>query len=97
MHTGLMSHAAFNDVVHQIRLIEEHTRDEKTGLLYHAWDESKTQRWADPMTGCSPHFWGRGIGWYVMAIVDVLDHFPQRAGSASGFDRLFLIGQRRRW
>jgi len=67
---------AFKDVVHQIRLIEEHTRDEKTGLLYHAWDENRTQRWADPLTGCSPHFWGRGIGWYVMAIVDVLDHFP---------------------
>ena len=69
--------ASFNDVAHQICLIEEHTRDEKTGLLYHAWDESKTQRWADPVTGHSPHFWGRGIGWYVMAIVDVLDYFPR--------------------
>ena len=35
----------FDDVVHQILLIEEHTRDDKTGLLYHAWDESKQQRW----------------------------------------------------
>jgi unsaturated rhamnogalacturonyl hydrolase len=34
------------------------------------------QRWADPETGNSPHFWGRAIGWYVMAIVDVLDQFP---------------------
>ncbi len=70
--------ATFEDVAHQIRLIEEHTRDEKTGLLYHAWDESKTQRWADPATGRSPHFWGRAIGWYLMAIVDVLDHFPRQ-------------------
>ena len=69
---------AFKEVAHQICLIAEHTRDEKSGLLYHAWDESKTQRWADPLTGCSPHFWGRGIGWYVMAIVDVLDHFPSQ-------------------
>jgi unsaturated rhamnogalacturonyl hydrolase len=69
--------AAFDEVAHQICLIEEHTRDEKTGLLYHAWDESKTQRWADLTTGCSPHFWGRAIGWYVMAIVDVLDYFPR--------------------
>ena len=68
--------ATFEEVAHQIRLIEEHTRDEKTGLLYHAWDESKTQSWANPLTGHSPHFWGRGVGWYVMAIVDVLDHFP---------------------
>jgi unsaturated rhamnogalacturonyl hydrolase len=46
-------------------------------LLYHGWDESRQQRWADPVTGCSPHFWSRGIGWFVMALVDVLDHFPK--------------------
>jgi unsaturated rhamnogalacturonyl hydrolase len=67
----------FDEVAHQIFLIEAHTRDEKTGLLFHAWDESKAQRWADLATGRSPHFWGRAIGWYVMAIVDVLDHFPR--------------------
>jgi unsaturated rhamnogalacturonyl hydrolase len=50
--------------------------DEKTGLLYHAWDESCQMAWANPETGCSPHFWSRAIGWYVMAIVDVLDVFP---------------------
>jgi len=69
--------ATFDDVVHQITLIEKHTRDQKTGLLYHAWDESKKQRWCDPETGLSKYFWGRGVGWYVMAIVDVLDHLPQ--------------------
>jgi unsaturated rhamnogalacturonyl hydrolase len=68
--------AAFDDVAHQIILIEKHTRDAKTGLLYHGWDESKQQRWANPETGCSPHFWGRAVGWYVMAIVDVLDYLP---------------------
>jgi unsaturated rhamnogalacturonyl hydrolase len=68
--------AAFDDVARQIILIEKHTRDPKTGLLYHAWDESKQQRWADPQTGCSPHFWGRAMGWYAMAIVDVLDYLP---------------------
>ncbi len=68
--------AGFDDVAHQICLIEQHARDPKTGLLYHAWDESKQQRWADPVTGCSPHFWGRGVGWYAMALVDVLDYWP---------------------
>jgi unsaturated rhamnogalacturonyl hydrolase len=66
----------FDDVILQILLIDEHTRDEKTGLLYHAWDESRQQRWSDPATGCSPHFWGRAVGWYMMALVDVLDHLP---------------------
>jgi unsaturated rhamnogalacturonyl hydrolase len=67
----------FDEVIHQIKLIEEHTHDERTGLLYHAWDESREQGWADPITGLSPHFWGRAIGWFVMALVDVLDHLPQ--------------------
>ena len=67
----------FDDVAHQITLIEQHTRDRDTGLLYHGWDESKTQRWADPETGCSPCFWGRAIGWYAMAIPDVLDYLPE--------------------
>ncbi len=66
----------FDDVVHQIKLIEKHTRDPKTGLLYHAWDESRKQQWCDPETGLSKYFWARAIGWFVMGIVDELDHLP---------------------
>jgi unsaturated rhamnogalacturonyl hydrolase len=69
--------AAFDDVVHQVALAESHTRDPKTGLLYHGWDESRRQKWANPHTGCSPNFWGRAMGWYAMGVVDVLDHLPQ--------------------
>jgi unsaturated rhamnogalacturonyl hydrolase len=69
--------AAFDDVAFQIMVIEKHTRDGKTGLLYHGWDESRKMGWANPETGCSPHFWGRAMGWYAMAIVDVLDYMPQ--------------------
>lgn len=73
----------FDDVVHQITLIEKHTRDPQMGLLYHAWDESKAQRWCDPETGQSKYFWGRAVGWYVMAIVDVLDHLPREHAGRS--------------
>ena len=66
----------FYDVAQQIILMEKHARDERTGLLYHGWDESHQQHWADPITGTSPNFWGRAIGWYAMALVDVLDFFP---------------------
>jgi len=66
----------FDDVARQIILIEKHTRDPRTGLLFHGWDESKRQKWADHESGCSPSFWARAIGWYAMAIPDVLDHFP---------------------
>lgn len=68
--------AIFADLAHQIRLITEHTRDSSTGLLVHGWDESRQQAWADARTGRSPHFWGRAMGWFVMALVDILNAFP---------------------
>jgi unsaturated rhamnogalacturonyl hydrolase len=68
--------ALLPDVANQILWIENHTRDDKTGLLYHGWDESRAQEWADPVTGRSRSFWGRSMGWYAMGIVDVLDFFP---------------------
>lgn len=67
----------YDDIIHQFELVYEKTYDEKTGLLFHAWDESKSQLWANKETGQSPHFWGRAIGWYLMAIVDVLDYLPK--------------------
>ncbi len=66
----------FDDVVKQFIVADKHTLDTKTGLNYHGWDESRTQKWANPVTGQSPHFWSRSIGWYMMAIVDVLDYLP---------------------
>lgn len=83
--------AAFDDVVKQFVLIEKHTRDPKTGLLYHAWDEKKQQEWADPETGLSRFFWGRAIGWYAMALVDVLDYLP---ANHAGRSDLIAILQR---
>lgn len=67
----------YDDVVHQFDLIEKHSRDEKTGLYYHGWDESKEQKWANKETGNSANFWSRGMGWYGMAMVDVLDFLPK--------------------
>jgi unsaturated rhamnogalacturonyl hydrolase len=68
--------SVFDDIARQMALIEQHTRDSKTGLLYHGWDASKEERWADKATGHSPNFWARAMGWYGMALVDVLDYFP---------------------
>ncbi len=68
--------AIFDDVVNQFIIINKHTYNSAVGLNYHGWDESKQQKWADPQTGCSPNFWGRGMGWYAMALVDVLDYLP---------------------
>jgi len=79
----LKVHKILDDVVLQFDLIQKHSRDEKSGLLYHGWDESKEQRWANKETGNSQHFWSRGMGWYGMAMVDVLDFLPENhAGRA---------------
>jgi len=67
---------AFDDITNQFVWMEKNARDAKTGLLYHGWDESKAEAWADKTTGKSPNFWGRAMGWYGMAMVDVLDNFP---------------------
>jgi unsaturated rhamnogalacturonyl hydrolase len=66
----------FDEAVRQITLIHRHTHDPKTGLYYHGWDETKTRPWANKETGTSPEFWGRAIGWYAMAMADVLDWLP---------------------
>ena len=66
----------FDDIAKQLLLMDQHMRDAKTGLLRHGWDESKQMKWADPKTGLSPEAWGRAMGWYAMALVDVLDWFP---------------------
>jgi unsaturated rhamnogalacturonyl hydrolase len=68
--------AAFADVAKQLRLAGTHTFDPATGLFYHGWDESRTESWANKTTGTSPSFWSRAIGWYAMALVDVLDYLP---------------------
>lgn len=65
-----------DDVMNQFIVCAKHTYDKATGLYYHAWDESGNQRWANKETGQSPNFWGRSIGWWFMALVDVLDFIP---------------------
>ena len=67
----------FEKVYHQMNLMRRNMTDPKTGLLYHAWDDSKEAGWADKTTGLSPEFWGRAIGWYAVAIFDILDYLPE--------------------
>jgi unsaturated rhamnogalacturonyl hydrolase len=66
-----------DDIAKQFEQIQLHATDPKTGLLYHGWDESKEMPWANKTTGNSPNFWSRALGWYAMALVDVLDYFPK--------------------
>lgn len=57
--------------------IQNATAPNNTGLLYHGYDFSHTAVWASPDRGHSPEVWDRALGWYSMALVDVLEIFPQ--------------------
>ncbi len=66
----------FDVATTQTKMIYEKTLDRESGLLRHAWDESRTQKWCDPETGQSKYPWSRAMGWYTMAILDILDYLP---------------------
>jgi unsaturated rhamnogalacturonyl hydrolase len=69
--------ALLDMVLEQERLMRKHTRDEQTGLYYHAWDEKRVQSWADQETGKSPEFWGRAMGWYGITFNEILSFLPK--------------------
>lgn len=62
-----------SDVIRQFELCDKYTRSESTQLRHHAWDEKKVQPWCDPETGLSRHYWSRSLGWYLMALIDVVE------------------------
>jgi unsaturated rhamnogalacturonyl hydrolase len=65
-----------DSVAAQLLLMDAKMRDRQTGLLRHGWDESKQMDWANKKTGLSPEVWARAMGWYDMALVDVLERMP---------------------
>ncbi|KAI3336847.1 glycoside hydrolase family 105 protein [Xylariaceae sp. AK1471] len=68
---------AWDDIARQYDNIEAHTRDQKTGLLVHGYDESKVAVWADPVTGAAPLVWDRAVGWYFMSLLEVIPLWPE--------------------
>jgi unsaturated rhamnogalacturonyl hydrolase len=89
-HGRLFGEAAVaNDTaVFQATLAAQHCLDPKSGLLFHAWDQDRNAEWADPKTGRSPVIWSRGMGWYVMALVDILELLPPEH---PGYPRLLAL------
>jgi unsaturated rhamnogalacturonyl hydrolase len=72
-------HEIFQDVLAQFANVRATMRDDVTGLYFHGWDETRAERWSNPRTGCSPCFWGRAMGWFMMALVDCLELLDERA------------------
>ena len=60
------------NIFNQFANVVKYLRDEKTGLYFHAYDESKSVFWCDKETGLSEHYWLRALGWYSMGLLDTL-------------------------
>lgn len=63
----------YPDIMNQIRNVVLRMKDKDTGLYFHAYDSTRQMFWCNPETGLSNHFWLRSIGWFVMALVDILE------------------------
>ena len=70
----------YSDIFRQISVVRDHMRDGKTGLYYHGYDASKKAFWCDPETGLSKNFWLRAIGWFSVALADLLEILPDSEG-----------------
>ncbi len=66
----------FDDIVGQIENVRKAMFDEEKKLYYHGYDASKSIFWADPKTGCSRNFWLRSVGWFSVALADLLEILP---------------------
>lgn len=73
----------WSDIANQFVTIHRHTYDKDKKLNYHGWSADPTDSnsfWAKQSgeyKGCSDEFWGRGMGWFFAALVDVLEVMPQ--------------------
>jgi unsaturated rhamnogalacturonyl hydrolase len=87
--TEFYSPKLFDDICLQLFHVRDGMKDEASGLYYHAMDESRLMGWSDPISGLSPHIWGRAVGWLSMALVDVLDWLPENYSGRPGLIAMY--------
>ncbi|MDE6378732.1 MAG: glycoside hydrolase family 88 protein, partial [Duncaniella sp.] len=86
---------AWADIALQFTTIHRHTYDTQKSLNYHGWSANPSDAnsfWAntaDPYKGCSKEFWGRGMGWYAAALVDVLALMPREHPDYAAIEKIF--------
>ncbi|MBR1831900.1 MAG: glycoside hydrolase family 88 protein [Ruminiclostridium sp.] len=85
---------SITDTMHQIRNVRQYMFDEEKKLLYHGLDCSKSVFWADKKTGLSSSFWLRAIGWFTVALADIIGYLDDGADrdEISGIFREVIAG-----
>jgi len=68
---------ANDEAVLQLLTYWNHLYDPRTGLMFHAYDESGQSSWADKDTKHSAEFWCRAMGWFGMTMIEVLELSPR--------------------
>jgi len=66
-----------NEATKQLLIYASHLNDAKTGLMFHAYDESGQSTWADKETRHSAYIWCRAMGWFGMTLIEVLELLPK--------------------
>lgn len=66
--SAVTSESIYAAVYNRFAWVAENMYDSTTGLYHHGWNVSENKG--------NGHFWGRGIGWYAVALVDVIDMMP---------------------
>ena len=77
MYENTFGKGDIGDIMQQLRTVRKRMRDPETGLYYHGYDASRKAFWADPETGLSKNFWLRAIGWYSLALTDLIEILPK--------------------
>ncbi len=77
MYRDTFGDGEIRDIMEQLRVVRKRMRDPATGLYYHGYDASRKAFWADPETGLSRNFWLRAIGWYSLALTDLVEIIPK--------------------
>ena len=72
----------YSDTMQQIRNVRKLMFDEDKKLLCHGLDCSKTVFWADKETGRSAGFWLRAIGWFTVALADLIGYIDNEENRA---------------
>jgi unsaturated rhamnogalacturonyl hydrolase len=68
---------ANNETTKQLITYATHLNDPKTGLMFHAYDESGASTWIEPGTKHSKFIWCRAMGWFGMTLIETLEILPK--------------------